>query len=318
MKLPFSIAIVGPTATGKTAAGVFLSSALDGEVVSIDSMQVYRGMAIGTAKPGIDERQAIAHHMFDVVDPGDPFSAAAYRTLADQAVCSILARGKLPVLVGGTGLYLNALTYEMDFAGTGEDANFRGKLELQAQSSEGKRLLHQALEKVDPESALTLHENDSRRVIRALEIYHATGKPKSAHQSTYAEKKRLVDPLVIGLTMPREQLYQRINQRVESMMAAGLLEEVRALYQQGVAIHAQAMQAIGYKELYAVLQGKTTLAEAVALIQQRSRQYAKRQITWFSRDPRVQWIDITSYREPADLHSALLEIANHARGERNV
>lgn len=311
--LPGAVAIVGPTATGKTDAGIALCRALSGEVVSIDSMQVYRGMDIGTAKPALAERQDVPHHMLDVADPGEHYSVALYRSQADAVILELLSRKKLPVLVGGTGLYLNALTYEMDFAGTQGGGAYRAQLETQAESEAGRQALHDQLAAVDAETAARLHVNDSRRVIRALEIFQHSGKPMSAYQEDFQQHKRLVDPVVIGLTMPRALLYQRINERVEQMLSTGLLGEVRTLYERGIPADAQAMQAIGYKEYFAYFAGSRTLEEATELVKQRSRQYAKRQLTWFGRDARVRWCDVTQYPDKQALHNAILQIVEKQR-----
>lgn len=305
--LPRAVAVVGPTATGKTAAGIALCRALEGEVVSIDSMQIYRGMDIGTAKPDRTERAGVPHHLLDVADPGEAFSAARYRELADAATRDILARGKLPIYVGGTGLYLNALTYDMDFAGAQGDSAFRAPLEALARTPEGREALHGRLRAVDPGSAERLHPNDSRRVIRALEIYERTGRPMTEHAGDFAKRRRLVAPVVMGLRLPRERLNERIDQRVSRMMEAGLYAEVQRLHAAGVPRDSQAMQAIGYKELYDALEGQRTLEEAVALIAQCSRQYAKRQQTWFQRDDRVHWFDILEYPDAAALHAAMVD-----------
>ncbi len=313
---PIIAAVVGPTASGKTDAAIALCRALGGEVVSMDSMQVYRGMDIGTAKPTQAERQGIAHHLMDVVDPGTPFSVTEYRDMADTAMDDILARGKLPVLAGGTGFYLNALTYDMDFADAGADLAFRGALEAEACTEQGKQALHTRLAQVDPVTAQRLHANDVRRVIRALEIEHATGRPMSEHARDIKQTERRYAPVVVGLTYPREQLYQRIDQRVGNMMAQGLLAEAKALAKQDIAEDSQAMQAIGYRELWPYLRGEYSLDEAICAIQQNSRRYAKRQLTWFTHDPRVCWFNHADYESKDALYTALIAHVRQAIGDR--
>jgi len=295
------IAVVGPTASGKTAAAIALCRALGGEAVSMDSMQVYRGMDIGTAKPTQAEQGGVVHHLLDVADPGTPFSVADYRDLADAAIAGIGARGRQTVLVGGTGLYLNALTLDMDFAQAPADADFRRQLE-----GEDRELLHARLAQVDPQSARRLHVNDVRRVVRALEIHHLTGKPMSAHTADFRATPRGPTLIAVGLTMERSLLHAHINARVFQMIQQGWLEEVIRLLDAGVPENSQAMQAIGYRELAPVVRGETKLEEAIPRIQLATRQYAKRQLTWFRRDPRVHWFDWGDDPEPVALDAAML------------
>ncbi len=272
----------------------------------MDSMQIYRDLHIGTAKPTEAERGGVPHHLLDVADPRMPFSVADFRGLADAAIAEIHSRGKLPVLVGGTGLYLNALTLEMDFAQAAGDETIRSRLEREAAGESGKQRLHARLAQIDPTSANRLHENDVRRVIRALEIYEATGKPMSDHAVDFKTKPRGYRPIIAGITMPRERLYARIDRRVESMIAAGWLTEVQRLCQSGIPADGQAMQAIGYRELLRVVQGKAKLQAVVPDIQRATRQYAKRQLTWFRRDARVHWFDRADYNSSEALDAALL------------
>lgn len=304
------VAIVGPTASGKTDAAIAVSQALDGEVISMDSMQVYRGMDIGTAKPTLAERGGVTHHLLDVVSPDVPFSVAAYRELADAAIQEIHGRGKLPVLAGGTGLYLNALTLEMDFAQANADASIREQLQRESDSEGGKERLFAQLALVDPASAKRLHVNDVRRVVRALEIFRVTGKTMTEHAADYRMMPRRYLPIIVGIGAPRNQLYGRIDARVLRMIQAGLLQEVQALLAQQVPLDSQAMQAIGYRELIAVLTGKAALPDAIAGIKQATRQYAKRQFTWFRRDDRVHWFERADGVDVSSLH---LEIIAYVR-----
>lgn len=306
MGLPI-VAIVGPTASGKTRLSIALCRRLSGEVVSMDSMQVYRGMDVGTAKPTAEERGGIAHHMIDVCDPRDSFTVSSYREGAARAIGEIAGRGHLPVLVGGTGLYLNALTYRMEFAEATGDEAIRARLHAVADTPGGRARLHAMLCEVDPESAQKLHENDVRRVVRALEVYEVTGRPMSEH----ADERRPNEdytPLIYGLTMERERLYARIDRRVDQMMADGLVGEVRALLEAGVEPGVSgAMQAIGYKEIAAALRGECTMEEAVYLIKRESRRYAKRQMTWFRGDTRVRFIQIEDYGSPEEMEEAFID-----------
>ncbi|MBQ1351406.1 MAG: tRNA (adenosine(37)-N6)-dimethylallyltransferase MiaA [Oscillospiraceae bacterium] len=284
------LVITGPTATGKTRLGVSLARAYGGEVVSVDSMQVYRQMDIGTAKPTLQEMDGVPHHMIDVADPSEDYSVARYVEQASACVDDILSRNKLPVLVGGTGLYLDALLAGRSFAARAEDPALRADLERRAAAEGGEALLSD-LAKVDPESAARLHPNDVKRIVRALEVYSVTGIPLSVHH----EASRRVPPRYAACQLAlsfaaREDLYARINQRVDEMISSGLVEEVQGLLSRGLSPRATSMQAIGYKELCAAIAGEMPLADAVSEIKLRSRQYAKRQITWLRRKTDLNWI----------------------------
>ncbi len=284
---PQVVCVVGPTASGKTALGVWLAQQYNGEVVSCDSMQVYRRMDIGTAKPTPEEMQGIPHHMIDVADPEEDYSVARYRREASRCVDDILARGRLPVIVGGTGLYLDGLLNGHDFAV--KSTGWREKLQAQY-DAEGIRPLWAALEEIAPEAAIRLSPRDTKRVIRALEVWYETGQTISAHNAA----TRLLPPrytaLKLGLTWAdRAQLWQRIDRRVDEMAERGLADEVRALLESGVSPGCTAMQAIGYKELAAVVTGGGDLSAALEEVKLRSRQYAKRQLTWFRRDRSTAW-----------------------------
>lgn len=286
MKKPRVLCVAGPTAAGKTSLAIGLARAFDGEVVSCDSMQVYTGMDVGTAKPTPEEQAAVPHHMIDLVSPEEEYSVARYVADASKAIAGILARGRVPVVAGGTGLYLDALLGGLRFAGR-EDPEYRRALEAEPGETLRRRLLE-----VDPESAGRLHQNDRKRMIRALEVYHATGKTISQHNR---ETKALESPynaLCLGITWsPRERLYRRIEERVEKMLREGWLEETRALLRAGVPPQATSMQAIGYRQLLEVLRGETSLEMAETEIKQATRRYAKRQLTWFRRNPGMRWLD---------------------------
>ena len=280
--------ITGPTASGKTACAVFLARKMGGEVVSADSMQVFQGMEILSAAPTQAERQDIPHHMLGVASPTQPFSASIYREQAAKCIQEIAARGRQPVLCGGTGLYIDALTRPMSFSQPGDEA-LRQELHALADAPGGRQRLHDLLEECDPESAARLHPNDVRRVVRAIEVYRLTGISLTEHNRRDQARQGEYDERIFALEWPRDELYARIDQRVEEMLQAGLLKEVRALMRMEQE-QPTAVQAIGYKEIAAALRGETTLAEGIARMQQASRNYAKRQITWLKRDGRTQWI----------------------------
>lgn len=291
------LCVVGPTASGKTALSVRLAKALDGEVVSMDSMQIYRGMDIGTAKPSMADRQEIPHHLVDIVEPSECFTVAQYAKLAQQTIQDILDRGKVPLLVGGTGFYLRALTDGLTLGGIPSDPEVREALKAQAQTESGKQALHDRLRQVDPASAAKLHPHDIQRVSRALEVYQRTGQPISEQPKPPPEGS--LDFCLLGTTMDRQRLYERINRRVDEMMAAGLLTEVENLLAAGVSPQAQSMQGIGYRELAPVADGARALPEAIVALKQNTRHYAKRQWTWFRAVERITWLDMAS-RESAD------------------
>lgn len=305
---PVVVAIVGPTGSGKTGAAVELCQSMNAEIVSMDSMQIYRGMDIGTAKPTAQERALAVHHMIDIVDPQVLFTVSMYREMAGRAVEDILARGRLPMLVGGTGLYLHAMSYEMSLGENGADSELRRRLHDIASGEDGAKKLHDRLAQVDPQTAEKLHPNDVRRVIRALEIYETSGKAKS-EQGEETRREGPYRVLVYGLSLPREEMYARINARVDDMMRRGLVDEVRGLLARGVEPRQEggAMQAIGYKEIVSALYGEITMEQAVDLIKRNSRRYAKRQWTWFRHDPRTVWFDGADYPNHAALLSALEE-----------
>ena len=304
---PVVLALVGPTGSGKTRTAIRLCQALNAEIVSMDSMQVYRGMDIGTAKPTREELAAAPHHMIDVVDPDQMFTVSMYREMACEAIDGILSRGRMPLLVGGTGLYLQAISYEMSLGDNGADHALREELHRIAGEADGPKRLHERLQRVDPASAEKLHPNDIRRVIRALEIYATSGRAKSA-QADEQRREGSYHVLVYGLSLPREMMYARINARVDEMVRNGLVGEVKGLLERGIEPRPEggAMQAIGYKEIVSALRGEMTLEKAVDLIKQGSRRYAKRQWTWFRHDPRTKWFVWTAYDSEDALINDLL------------
>ena len=286
------VAIVGPTASGKSALALELARRLSGEIVSCDSMQVYKKMNIGTAKPTEAEMTEIRHHLIDVVEPDTSFSCADYVRLATEAVEDILSRGKLPIFCGGTGLYLDAFLRGTDFETTEIDEDLRRELEEYARVN-GNSALHAMLREIDPESADAIHENNVKRVIRAIEIYRTSGKTKTELDRISLLGEPKYDAAVIGLHYSdRDVLAQRINKRVDIMLDTGLLEETGELYDAGIfEKNSTATQAIGYKEMLGFIRGETSLDEATEILKNATRKYAKRQMTWFRQKPYVTWVD---------------------------
>lgn len=299
--------IVGPTASGKTAASIDLAKKIDAEIVSADSIQVYRGMDIGSAKPTMEERQGVPHHLMDAVDIDSPkFSVAEYRRMAGKAIEDIAARGKYPLIVGGTGLYVNSLIYPLNFTSVPSDEGLRRELAALEQRQKGAA--YAFLEQEDPRAAARLHPNDVKRVIRALEVVRLTGRPIDDHGGDFANSANAeipYEPTVIGLTMPRELLYERINLRVDIMMEQGLLEEARAIFEGGYDASLPALQGLGYKQLFKYFKGEYTLDEAIEAIKLETRHFAKRQLTWFRRDKRIKWFDISEYSHSDALNDAI-------------
>ncbi len=288
------VVIIGPTAVGKTELSIKLAKKLNAEIISGDSMQIYRGMDIGTAKITEEEMDGVVHHLIDIKNPDESFSVAEFQKLVREKMRDITSRGKLPMIVGGTGLYIQAALYDYEFTKEKANSTVRTRLEERLEL-EGAEVLHSELQKVDPLSAERIHMNNTRRVIRALEVYETTGTLFSEHVDE--EKHELLyNAVFIGLTMEREQLYARINKRVDMMMGKGLLKEVSDLIQRGINKEAQSVQAIGYKELYDFAEGRTSLDEAVELLKRNSRRYAKRQLTWFRNRLPIQWFDMTDAR----------------------
>ena len=288
--MPRVLCVVGPTASGKTKMGVALAKRFDGEVVSVDSMQIYRGMSIGTAAPTPEEMEGIPHHMIAVADPGENWSVARYVAQADACVQDILKRGKLPVLVGGTGLWLDALVRGGDFAPGAQGEETRLALQKRMET-EGAAVLLEELRAVDPESAAKLHLKDEKRILRALEVWQETGETITAHNARTQARPPKYEALYIGLTFAhRQDLRDRIDRRVDLMVEQGLLQEVKELLSAGLSRNATALQAIGYKQFLAVADGLAGEEEAIEEVKLRSRQYAKRQLTWLRRNGSIHWI----------------------------
>lgn len=282
--------IVGPTAVGKTDVSLALAEELGAEIVCADSMQVYLGMDIGTAKPSGAERARVPHHMLDVADPKEEFSVGEYLRLADLAIEDIRARGKTPLVVGGTGLYVRALADGI-FEGPAADWGLREEL-MARERDKGPGTLHAELKAADPEAAARIHPSDLRRIVRALEVYHAGGMPITGFQKAHRAQNSGRPVRIAGLRRGRPELYERIDERVDAMMDAGLLDEVKTLRDAGCVRDMVSMQALGYKQLMAFLDGEYSLDEAVRLIKRDTRRYAKRQFTWFNADGRVRWVEL--------------------------
>jgi len=292
--------VLGPTACGKTGLSLALAKRFRGEIVSGDSMQVYRGMDIGTAKIMTDEMQGLPHHLIDIRDPREPFSVADFRALAESAISEISARGCLPMVVGGTGLYIDSLLYPYNFAEEMEASpELRQRLQEEYRSL-GPEALHQRLALLDPAAAERIHPNDAHRLVRALEVLEITGEPISRHQQ---DKSRVspYEAIIIGLCMERDLLYARIEQRVDQMIRQGLVHEVQRLLEAGVPPEANSMQGIGYRQTVGYLQGQYDLETAIDLIKRDTRRFAKRQITWFKRNPEIAWFDVGHYRVEGEL-----------------
>ncbi|MCK4425483.1 MAG: tRNA (adenosine(37)-N6)-dimethylallyltransferase MiaA [Deltaproteobacteria bacterium] len=282
------VALVGPTAVGKTALSLRLAKEICAEIISVDSVQVFRGLDIGTAKPSLEEQQQVPHHLIDVADPDEPFDVADFVHKALGIIRSMTLRGKVPLLVGGSGLYLRSLLEGLAPC-PGHDPMVREMLR-KISANQGKRALHDLLAGADPEAASRLHPNDTFRVIRALEVYHQTGEPMSMwhrrHKSTSGQRLPCTK---IGLVRPRKELYERIDSRVDHMLDAGFLEEVKFLLDKGYSHHLKPLQSLGYRHIIPFLKGKVSFDEAVSQLRRDTRHYAKRQLTWFRADPEIRW-----------------------------
>ena len=301
------VILTGPTAVGKTALSIKLASEIGGEIISADSMQVYRQMDIGSAKIKPEEMDGIPHHLIDILEPEEEFNVCLFEKLALEAIEQIYERGHIPVVVGGTGFYIQALLYQIDFTEEETDTAFRDKL-WQLGEEKGNHYLHELLRKVDPESAEEIHENNRKRVIRALEFYENSGKPISTHNKEQRQKTSAYNSCYFVLTDDRKKLYERIESRVDQMLSKGLVDEVRTLKEQGCNASMVSMQGLGYKEILEYLDGRCSLLEAVEKIKKETRHFAKRQLTWFRREKDVIWIDkqAFAYDEDAVL-SCILE-----------
>ncbi|GAA0444912.1 tRNA (adenosine(37)-N6)-dimethylallyltransferase MiaA [Lentibacillus halophilus] len=301
------IAIVGPTAVGKSRVSAEVAKAFDGEIISGDSMQVYKGLDIGTAKISEEEKQGIPHYMIDILHPDEAFSAADFQHYVQHNIQHIASKHKLPIIAGGSGLYIQATLFHYNFSDQRRDKHVTKQLE-QELDTYGAVRLYQRLQRLDPDQAAKIHPNNHRRLIRALEIYETTGRTMSEYQQNQVNESDY-HPIFIGLEMDRDQLYERINSRVDRMMADGLLDEVRRLYDHGYG-DSQAMRAIGYKEFVPYFKDEQTLEESIRLLKRNSRRYAKRQYTWFKNKLNVHWYTIT----PSTMEATVAKISNDLAG----
>lgn len=293
MKRPM-IVLTGPTAVGKTALSIQLAKAVNGEIISADSMQVYRHMDIGSAKVTPEEMDGVRHHLIDVLDPEEEFNVARFQAMAKEALEGIYERGHIPIIAGGTGFYIQALLYDIDFKENEDDSTIRQELERIGRE-QGSEYLHQMLAEIDPESASLIHANNRKRVIRAIEYYRMTGQRISEHNKEEREKESPYDFYYYVLTCDRSLLYERIDRRVDQMMEAGLVDEVKHLKELGCHRGMVSMQGLGYKEILDYLDGRCSLEEAVYIIKRETRHFAKRQLTWFKRERDVRWLDFNVF-----------------------
>jgi len=285
------IVIAGPTASGKTGLSIELARLINGSIVSADSMQIYRYMDIGTAKPDENERSGIRHYMIDEVDPDENYSVARYQKKALEYISEIIKEGKRPIVAGGTGLYINSLVYNISFSETVCDEKLRSELKQQAEEK-GNRYLYEKLLELDPEAAAKIHENDVKRIIRAIEVYTHTNKPISEHVRLSRLEPAPYRYIIFGLNWDREKLYRRIDERVDKMIGKGLVDEVKKLKSMGFDNGSTAMQAIGYKEILGYLKGEYSMDDAIDILKRNTRHYAKRQLTWFRRMKEIIWLDM--------------------------
>ena len=307
------IILAGPTASGKTSLSIALAKKTGAEVISADSMQVYRGMDIGTAKVTPQEMDWVPHHLIDCLDPKEPFDVFTFQSLARQAAGQIYGRGHIPLVVGGTGFYIQALLRDIDFTDSGQDSSYRRNLEAEAAAGGGARL-YQLLQQLDPQAAEAIHPNNSKRVIRALEFYHLTGRRISAHNQEEKQRPSPYNFAYFVLSMPRPLLYSRIELRVDRMFDDGLVDEVKRLQDMGCRRGMVSMQGLGYKEVLDYLDGNMSLEQTKDIIKRDTRRFAKRQLTWFRREKDAVWLDRTAYSS----QQALLDEVLRVLKEKNI
>lgn len=293
---PPLIILTGPTSVGKTKLSIQLAKEIGGEIISADSMQVYRYMDIGSAKIKEEEKEGVTHYLIDVLDPKEEFNIVLFKQMADAALKQIYEKGKIPIIAGGTGFYIQAVIYDIDFTAHDDESSLRRELETIAQTQNGAHVLHERLQLIDPASADIIHENNVKRVIRAIEFYEETGKRISEHNEEQHQKDSPYHVMYFVLNDERELIYDRINRRVDQMVEEGLLSEVQMLKDMGCTRDMVSMQGLGYKEMLDYLDGKITLEEALYRIKRDTRHFAKRQITWFKRERDVIWLDRSEYR----------------------
>ncbi|MCF0228084.1 MAG: tRNA (adenosine(37)-N6)-dimethylallyltransferase MiaA [Parasporobacterium sp.] len=301
------IIISGATAVGKTDLSIALAEKINGEIISADSMQVYKGFDIGTAKISESEMHGIRHWLIDELEPEEEFNVYEFKTRAVKYINDILSRGKIPIIVGGTGFYIQSVLYDVDFTETDSDRSYRQQLE-EINAENGPEYLHEMLKKIDPDSAAAIHANNTKRVIRALEYYHDTGSPISVHNREQHQRESCYNSAYIVLNRSREVIYDRINRRVDLMIESGLENEVRDLLKGGVPEDSLAMQGLGYKEMISYINGRADFNETVSIIKQSTRHFAKRQLTWFRREKDVIWMDYKDFADNSQMLSHIINI----------
>jgi len=304
------VVIAGPTAVGKTKVSIILAQMMQGEIISADSMLIYRNMDIGTARPSYEERENIPHHLIDILDPSQQFSVAQYQKMTLNIINEIHARNRLPIIVGGTGLYINSIIYPMNFTTAGFNPELRSNL-LKDIEKYGSEYLFDRLKNIDPIKAEAINPNDTKRIVRALEVFQLTGKPMSVYSQDNYKNEPTFQLAIVGLNMERSILYQRIDQRVDEMFDEGLVEEVYTLKKLGCNVDMQSMQGLGYKQVLEYLEGRMSLSDTINLVKQNTRRYAKRQLTWFRRDKRIYWINTDDFSTAEVLAET---IASYAKG----
>lgn len=307
-KIPLLV-LVGPTAVGKTSTSISVAKGLNAEIVSADSMQIYKYMDIGTAKITEEEKDGIEHYLVDEIYPDEEFSVSDYQEKANHYIKKIYDSGKLPMVVGGTGLYVNSLVNNLNFSNSISNPEFRDKCYEKADEF-GNEVIYGELKEIDPKSADRIHINDTKRIIRALEVYHETGEPMSKYYINFRQPNPLYDIVMVGLNMDREKLYERINKRVDIMLEQGLKDEVKELLEKGYHKELTSMQGLGYKEIINYLNEEYDLDEAITILKRDSRRFAKRQLTWFRRDERINWIEVDEYNDKEEIVKAIIDYTN--------
>jgi len=300
------IILVGPTAVGKTKISIEVAKKLGCQIISADSMQIYKFMNIGTAKVTGEEKEGIKHYLIDEILPNEEFSVSDFQKKAKLYIDTIISEKKIPLIVGGTGLYVNSLTYDLDFTKAVSNWDYRDKL-LEEIKIHGNEYLYNKLMYVDPESAERIHSNDTKRIVRALEVYHETGKTMSSSYDSFRKPSPYYDIVIVGLNMDRTKLYERINTRIDKMIEMGLVEEVRELIDMGYNDSMTSMKGLGYKEIIKYIEGEYTYNEAIEILKRDSRRFAKRQLTWFRKDPRVTWVDKDSFSSEDKIVDFIIE-----------
>ena len=307
------VVLVGPTAVGKTYVSVELAKRLNTEIISADSMQIYKEMNIGTAKITREEAQGIIHHMIDIIKPDESFSVSEFKSESEKIIDNILEKSQIPIIVGGSGLYVNSLIYDLDFGNAKSDNKIRDYF-TSLYNEHGEDFLYEKLKRVDPESAEKIHKNNVKRVIRALEVHEITGQKFSELNTDIRKQSKKYDCILVGLNMDRKMLYERINKRVDKMLSDGLIEEVKSLIEKGYDKNLVSMQGIGYKEIVDYLEGNIDLEETLNILKRNTRRFAKRQFTWFLRDINVKWFNINTINEidlvVDDIHNFIMSTKN--------